>query len=66
MKTKAHGLHFGDGIGIKRVDLNINIDKEKIMEELEVFCTRRFEIYKGLSKELFTCWVKESKGCNES
>jgi hypothetical protein len=66
VKAKAHGLHFGEGLGVKRIDLNLNIDQEKVMKELEFFCTKRFEIYKELSKEVFNCWIKEAKGCNDS
>jgi len=35
------------------------------MKELEVFCARRFELYKEISKEVLNCWVKEAKGCND-
>jgi len=40
VKTEANGLHFGEGVGVKRVDLNINIDQREVMKELEVFCAR--------------------------
>jgi len=53
-------------MGVKRVDLNINIDQEKVMKELEDFCARCFEIYKELSKEVLNCWLKEAEGCNDS
>jgi len=66
VKSKAHGLHIGEGMGVKRVDLNINIDQEKVMKELEDFCARCFEIYKELSKEVLNCWLKEAEGCNDS
>lgn len=66
VKPKAHGLHFGGGMGVKRVDLNININMEKAMKSLEAFCARRAEIYKELSKEVFDCWLKEARGCNDT
>jgi len=53
-------------MGVKRVDLNININLEKVMKKLEAFCARRAEIYKELSKEVFDCWLKEARGCNDT
>jgi hypothetical protein len=65
VKSKAHGLHFREGLGIKRADLNLNINLKEVMKKYKVFCVKRSEIYRELSEEVFDYWVKEAEGCND-
>ncbi|MEO0294365.1 MAG: hypothetical protein ABIN61_09165 [candidate division WOR-3 bacterium] len=65
VKSKAHGGHFVEVLGIKRVDLNININLKEVMKEYKVFCTKRDKIYRKMSEIVLNCWLEELRSCND-
>jgi len=46
-------------LGLKRVDLNLNMDREGIFREHRGFIKRRDKLYLRLSKLVLRCWLKE-------